>query len=178
MNMCLQQRVQNIAQLRGMRPELQRAGCEHSCSAPHLRGTDHPQGRGLPDQMRNHRCASLEKRCAPHRKPSRTLWGGSSGRHASRRVWSQPRTGGRSCAPWRTGQGGPETPSHAPKQTLPGLETGVGHAAGSLDEFHGEIESWYSIQTLYDWLNMLVEKKIGFSFSGERIDIIHLHLSP
>lgn len=34
------------------------------------------------------------------------------------------------------------------------------------DEFHGEIESWYSIQTLYDWLNMLVEKKLDFHSQG------------
>ena len=138
-----------------------------AAAAPHLWGTNHPQGRGLPDQMCKHMCAALEKHCAPHRKPSRTLWGGGSGGHTSRRVWSQPRTGGRSCAPWHTDRGGPETPSHAPKQRSQVWRQEWGVQRGAWMNFVGKLNLGDSIQTFYYWLNMLVEKEIGFSFLGE-----------
>ena len=46
---------------------------------------------------------------------------------------------------------------------------------GAWINFVGKLNLGDSIQTLYCWLNMLVEKRIGFSFSGERRDVVYTY---
>lgn len=165
--MCLQQRIQNIVQLRGMWTQPQRLP---TCGALTAHRDEDFQTRRVTIRVLLQRNTA---RCIGERAGPSGAGEAAGTPHVSCGL-NPAQEDICVCPGAQAGEAQKHLHTHQSRHSqVWRQEWGV--QRGAWMNLVGKLNLGDSTQTLYYWRNMLVEKRIGFSFSGERRDVVYTY---